>query len=275
MPGPNLAGTPNTDDYVLGRGVLYFSLIDANDRPTGWRDLGNSPEFTISLETETLEHRSSRAGTATIDKEIIISQDLNVSFTLDEINDENVAAAFSGEKATHTNPAVAGYAAVVLSASVELGRWYDIVDASNNRAYDVEVGFMTIQANGATPLVEGTDYTLDGEFGRVFLLSTAVNITAGDSLDVALAADAGAIDPINEVRALTQTSIEGALKFIEENAADGEKREVEIHKITLKAEGDVSFIAESELQAITFTGRASKAEAAFPNSPTMTIRKVG
>jgi len=86
----NLTGTPNTDDYQLGRGKLYFAEPGDAAVLGGMRDLGNVPEFQISAETETIEHQSSRRGLKVTDQELIISQKLNVSLSLDEINFDNL-----------------------------------------------------------------------------------------------------------------------------------------------------------------------------------------
>ena len=62
-------------------------------------------------------------------------------------------------------------------------------------------------------LVKDTDYTLDLVMGRVFFLTTATKIGAGVEVDFTLTAEVTA-KGVDEVRALTQTSVLGALKFI-------------------------------------------------------------
>ncbi len=284
MAGPNTTGKPNTEDYNLGRGIVYFSDLDTGDLPTGYRDLGNAPEFNVTVEVETLEHQSSREGLKKVDKEVTISQDVSVSFQLDEINNENLALFFSGEKATHVNPTVAGFgpAVIVNDGDLGLGRWYDIHDAATprERAYDVEDANITLETTEAVPitLAIDVDYELDIEMGRIFTLSTsallATAIGTGDGLKITLAADAGAQTPIDEVRGLTKTNVIGALKFISENPADNDRStEWEFHKMSLKAEGDFSLIGD-EFSVEGFTASAETNETSSPNSPTLTIRTV-
>src|SRR5262245_43608037 len=139
--GKNTSGLPNTGDYVLGRGKVYGALIDTvTEKPTaaGWRDLGNAPEFTLSLETEKLEHQSSMEGLKVVDKEVTLSQKMSIGFSLDEINDQNLSEWLSGETASHTNTAIAGFSNVTQSSAVVLGRWYDLVNGSGERAYDID-----------------------------------------------------------------------------------------------------------------------------------------
>ena len=43
MPGPNTTGLPQTEDYNLGRGIIYLATINATTgKPDagGWRDVG-------------------------------------------------------------------------------------------------------------------------------------------------------------------------------------------------------------------------------------------
>ena len=58
MAGLNLTGQPNTDDYNLGRGVVYFATLDsATERPKSYRDMGNAPEFNITVTVEDVRHQ--------------------------------------------------------------------------------------------------------------------------------------------------------------------------------------------------------------------------
>jgi hypothetical protein len=77
----------------LGKGILKFDRFDAQGLPTGLRDLGNAPNFTIQPVLETLEHFSSREGIKKKDKTVIVSAGLTVKFKLDEYDRKNLALA--------------------------------------------------------------------------------------------------------------------------------------------------------------------------------------
>jgi len=275
MPGPNLTGTANTNDYNLGRGIVYFATLE-NGLPTAYRDLGNAPEFNISVEVETVEHQSSRAGLRVVDKEVVISQKISLSITLDELNFENLATFFSGGQATHVNPATliqAQFELIDTTPGVTLGRWYDITNAAGERAYGFTSTSAVVVSNGDddTELSEGVDYDLDAEMGRIFLRTDAVDIAAGDALDVEWTAD-GTIDNVSEVQALTTSAIIGALKFISVNpAASDAKTEYQFHQVSLKADGDFSLIGD-EFTTMQLTGVAESNVSADSASPTLTIR---
>lgn len=271
MPGLNATGTPNTEDYNLGRGIVYFASL-VNSLPAAYRDLGNAPEFNISIEVETVEHNSSRQGLRVVDKEVVISQKVTLSVTIDELNFENLALFFSGTTGTHTNVSIAGFAEHQMITSLELGRWYDIVDANGNRAYDVTLANLTVE-DGATSLVSGTDFTLDSEMGRLFFLSTASNTSAGQNIDVTLSAN-GSANTVDEVKALTKSAVTGALKFISINpAANDAKTEYQFHQVSLKATGDFALIGD-EFTTMQLEGVAERNETADADSPTLTIRNL-
>lgn len=271
----NTTGLPNTGDYSLGRGIVYESAITSGDIPdlAGWRDLGNATEFNVSLETEKLEHQSSRQGLKVVDKEVVLSQKMTLNFTLDELNDQNVANFLSGVTASHTNLAIAGITSRVLSSAVVLARWYDIVDGSNERAYDIVTGDLTITetSGGPVSLVEDTDYTLDLKMGRIFLLSTASNIAAGEPMTIVLVANAGA-KVVEEIQGMTQGNLIRAIKFIGENPANSDKqREYQFHKVTITSEGDLALIGD-EFAVMAFSGTVERSDLADSNAPFVRIR---
>jgi hypothetical protein len=280
MPGLNPSGTANTEDYNVGRGKVYAAELDANGIPLGYRFLGNAPEFNISMETETLEHQSSTGGLKVTDKEVVISQKVNLALTLDEINFENMALFFSGATATHDNSSVAaGLIAVDNVVVVEQGRWYDLytdlagvptADSSSQRIYDT--GAFTVTHSDASVGVLGVDYLEDRKMGRIFIIDGSLTLTAG-SIDVVVAASVGAVAGVDEVRALTQTSPTFALKFISENPAAGDaETEYQFHQVALKAEGDFGLISD-EFTSMGLNGVAERNETAGGvASPTLTIR---
>lgn len=276
MPGLNTTGKPKVEDYFLGRGRLYVAAINtATGKPavTGWRDLGNIPEFNYSVENEFLEHFSSRSGLKVTDKEVLVSQKVKLTFKMDEISFDNLAIFVSGTTAVYTNAAIAGFAEHSMIVGVVLGRWYDIVNSTGQRAYDILAADLTLEKSGApdVALVVDTDFELDLKQGRVFLKSTAVNIAAGDTLDVTLAAQAGA-KAVTELRGLKATSAPVAVKFISENAANADgQQEFQFHSVSLVGEGDLGLITD-EFGQLAVTGTAAKNDLADANSPFFTVR---
>lgn len=94
-----MATAPNTDNYTLGKGVVFFDQLVAGTYQ-GERDLGNAPAFTFNIAVEKLEHYSSRGGLKAKDKEIISQITPGLAFTLDEVNKENLALLTLGDVTT-------------------------------------------------------------------------------------------------------------------------------------------------------------------------------
>lgn len=269
MAGINTTGKPRTTDYQLGRGKLYAATL-TNGIAGPYRDLGNCPEFSVTGEIETLEHQSSRGGLRVTDKRVTLSQTLNISFTLDEINHENLALFYAGNTSTSTvNAAIAGFAKYEMIASVEVARWYDIKNSTGGRAFDIDADDITVEV-GATTLVLNTDYELDLEMGRIFFLPTSSDVANTDSIDVTLSAKAGA-RTLQQVDALLTSSVPVALKFIAENPANSDvKTEYQFHQVTFSPEGDSSLIGD-DWTTLPFSGTAERNEAVSDTSKTLTI----
>lgn len=285
MPGINTTGKPNTSDYILGRGIVYLAEL-SNDLPVNFRDVGNATEFNMTVEVETRDHQSSRAGLRVTDKEVVLSQKVNISLTLDEISFNNLAEFFAGETASYDNPAADVQAKHALVAGVALGRWYELKDSSGNRVYGITSTNALVVTNesavGTPALTLGTDYEINAAEGMIFFPTTATDAEggvagslSGEDIGVSWSADGSLpLDSVDEVRGLTQSSKTVAMKFIGENpAANDGKFEVQIHKISLKAEGDLAFIGD-DWATMQFTGVAESNATASADSPFFTIRNL-
>lgn len=281
MPGINEAGTNNVNDYNLGRGILYFAPVDSNQVPMDYRDLGNVTDFKLTPTVETLEHKSSRTGLKVTDKEVTLSEKWEVSFTLDELNFENLALFMSGEANQRANAGGGALSGSDNFVVYEQGRWYDLysdtsgrptTDPQGDRIYDI--GTVTIQpSGGGSAFVEGTDYLVDAVMGRIFVIEggSITGSGSGTAYDLDIAANGSAATNLDRVQAMSLSSIEGALKFIAENpASNGVKVEYQIHLVRLQADGDLALIGD-DWSTFSFKGVVQKASKADPDSPYFTI----
>lgn len=148
-----MATSPSTDNYTLGKGIVYFNKKDPSTQLyTGERDLGNAPAFTFNIAIEKLEHYSSRGGLRAKDKEIISQITPGVSFTLDEINKENLALLTLAD--INTVNQVAGFADAEVISAAHLGMRSDL-------AYrNVGTEFCSTGAFTGGPFTDGEDLTL-------------------------------------------------------------------------------------------------------------------
>lgn len=257
---PLSTGAPNTTDYRLGRGIGRFKLTGQ----AAYRDMGNLPEFVLTLTKEELTHKSSRSGLAVTDKRIVISQEAGLRIVADEMNMTNLAEWLSGSTTTHDNPHDTTFAAtanILANANLVLNRWYELTNVAGERVYALGATgcvYTLVEDPAGTPvtLTEGTDYEIDEDIGLVkFKAGGPATLVAGNTIGFAITTGATVAQDMAQVNGLSATAITGALLFVEENAADGTKREFFFPKVTLSAEGDLSLIGEA-LQQMTFTGVA-------------------
>ena len=281
------SGLPDVRDFLIGRGALYFSdNLDADGRPKEFRHLGNAAAFTVSIETEKLEHFSSLEGLKKRDRNTVVSQALGMSMQLEEIDVDNLRLFLSGANAVlaQTSTAVdadpAGDPNLIVSGK---GRWYDLYDIASpstyppatadaaTRVYDLTLVTVKLEDDVVT-YVSGVDYDMDLKHGRIFIREAGA-IGAAVGLNVDFTHGSQNID-IDEVRGVTTAQLVGALKFVSVNPNDGSKEiEYEFHSVLLSAEGDFSLISD-EFTTLTITGEAGENTVAYPNSPTVTIRRL-
>lgn len=313
--GLNTSGTLDTGEYTLGRGIVYLAALVSN-LPTAYRDIGNTTEFNITIETETLEHQSSRSGLAVIDKEIVTSQKMSLSLTFDSINSQNLALFFSGDVANQNLVAATDTVAATTSVfrkqeivagsvtetafdtddqpfwfdlfrdryagSPNLTRLYNVEGDTTTNAWNTAGAGVVLEATdsasmNAADLEEGTHFTVDRVMGRIFITTAGMTVLRTSSRSRIRTKTAQTIAPaanttVDEVRALRQTSVAVAMKFVQENPANnGSMDEYQFHKVTLRSEGDFSLIGEDWTQG-QLSGTVEENTTADPDSPYCTHR---
>lgn len=288
MPGLNATGAPNTRDYTLGRGIVRLAALTAAGLPNsdGFRDLGNSPEFNINVSVEDVRHQSSRTQLKFTDKRCTVSQEVGITFILDEMNFQNLSDFFSGSTEVYDNPHDVTWLLheeSIISSSVKVGNWYQLHDNDAGaaehgvkRLYDLGAAGVTFSfeenpAGVPVPLVLDTDFELDLEMGLVRFLPTGV-VLDGDTVGWALTGAATTPQDLDQVNALIRADVVGALLFIQTNACDeGNKSEYLFHKVSLSPDGDLPLIGD-EIQTASFTGVAEVNSGVTDTSQVLTVR---
>lgn len=199
---------------TLGRGKLFFDKFSPGTKTlTGERYIGNTPEFNLNSESETLDHFNSDEGVRVKDDSVLLQLDRGGSFITDKIDPDNMALFLLGAKS-------------ILAQSSATAQVYNITGALQDRYYQIgqdatnKTGFrrltnVTVQDDAGTPVVFtlNTDYTIDLERGRLYIVPGG-NIDDGTNLEVGF--DRAAVSRSRVVTAASAT-IEGALRFIAAN----------------------------------------------------------
>ena len=262
--------SPSTDNYTLGKGIVYFNRKTSSGVYTGERDLGNAPAFTFNIAIEELDHFSSRGGLKVKDKSIISQVTPGCAFTLDEITADNLALLTLAEieEVTQTGATITDEQHVA-----NLGTRIILAERA------VSAVIIGDDATPTVTYVEGIEgvgnYQIltasrDDVIGRVLInkdqTSPAEEIIEGQTLwfDYTSAAVT-----YTKVKAFKETQVEGMLRFVSDNPA-GEQQELEIWTCSLKPTGDTAMIGD-DWSTLGFTGEILKDETGHPDSPYMNI----
>ncbi len=231
-----------SQNYTLGRGRLYFDqFITDTFTTTGERYIGNTPDFGMSVESESLDHYSADEGLRIKDDSVTIEVNYAGQFNTDEISPENLAMFFLGDAATisATSTSVTDEAV----EGVQQGQYYQLGRDTSSPSGVRKISAVTIVASGGTPTYsEGTDYSVDLDLARVYIISGG-GISDDDDLEANYTIDAGTREQVVSAG----TTVEGTLRFVSHNAK-GTKRDYFFPYVKLAPSGDFALKGEDWLQ---------------------------
>jgi len=255
-----MALAPNpAQNLTLGKGVLYFDVKDpATGLYLGARDLGNAPDFTLTVTPDKLSHYSSRGGMKVKDHEIVKELALGVSFTLDEPNIENLSMTFMAEEESVTQAIVTGGSFVI--AKPKGGRYYNV----GKKKITVTDGTET--DTPTTTFVAEVDYTVDADNGRIYIVPGGA--CDDDTISITFTYNAAECT-YTQLKALKQSVVEGRLQFVSDNPQGG-NQSLEIWRTSLIPSGGVGFISDDWIN-LSYEGEVLKDEIGHPTSPYMSI----
>lgn len=260
---------PNYEpNYVVGRGRLYFNLFKkgSNTPVSGELYFGNTPELTLTADTETLDHYSSESGLRNLDASVLLEYTQGGNFTTDEINADNLALFFLGDKTVVTQTQMTDRKETI--TLVQKGRYYqlgtDDVTPTGVRNIDnfqivvADAGTSISTGSGDISTIPGTsalpddNYEIDLATGRLYIEPDASVIGSGKvaavQYDVNAQARTTVIGKAN--------MIYGALRFISDNPV-GTQKDYFFPKVSLQPDGDYALKGD-DWQVMGFTFRAMK-----------------
>lgn len=229
---------------TLGRGRLFFDRFLPNTTTkTGELHLGNTPELSLNVETEKLEHYSSEAGLKVLDDSVTLQVSRSGSFVSDHINADNLELFFFGTSQTITQTATPVADEAI---TVQQGRHYQLGALAANPQGVRNVSAVSIQDDtDTTTYTEDTDYSLDAVNGRIYIIPGG-GITNDDVLHVDYTPAANSRN-----RIITQDQvIFGALRFLSANPT-GDLLDHYFPKTQLSPSGDYALKGD-EWQQLSF-----------------------
>lgn len=248
--------SPNVENYILGKGKLYFDRFDDAGASTGEFDLGNVPSFIMTPAVETLDHFESMSGIKEKDKSVDISVGFTCKFTFEEYSRWNLMLAtfattegtFSQGSGHQVNEAVTAHS----------GKWSKL---TRRNVHDAVVTNIV----GTTTYTETTDYIMDRATGRIFIVED------GSIADLQVVHVDYLYDDTTygKLSAMQDSTIEGSLRFVGDPSV-GPKYEVEIWKVKIKPTGDLQWISD-EWSSVEIEGEILKDATNHPTEPWFTL----
>lgn len=265
---------PNYEpNYVVGRGRLYFNQFQSgsNTPANGEMYFGNTPELTINTDSETLDHYSSEAGLREMDQRVLLELTQGGTFTTDEINADNIALFFLGEKSTITQTQVTGKQEVI--ASLKKARYIQLGTDANTPTGVRDITNLTVgvvDSDVAISVGDGDISTISGLTIIPLAKNFEVDLSNGrlyvepDAPDVADGMQAVVQYDVNpQVRTMVigrSAMIYGSLRFISDNPV-GSQKDYYFPKVALQPDGDYALKGD-DWQVMSFTFSALRLNSA-------------
>jgi hypothetical protein len=141
--------------YFSFRGKVKIGPRDSNGKPNGLTYVGNVPDCTLSMATETVEHKESWSGQDLIDASIVTSKEGELSLSTEELLKEVFGYVLNGTVTDVTSGTVAGPEALCSAPAV--GKTYLL--AKQN------VSSVVLTHGGST--VDAGKYTVNAKHGSI------------------------------------------------------------------------------------------------------------
>ncbi|MBK5072575.1 hypothetical protein I2492_06070 [Budviciaceae bacterium CWB-B4] len=162
----------NQETYYYGQGKVFLAKRSELGQPLAWRWVGDVDALSIALSVESFDHKESYSGQRAAVRRIHTGKEGTINSTWYEYSPENLATLLYGGQVIDEAGTVTGEA---LPENIKAG---DRFSLQHQQVSTVVVG----------ALVEGTDYTVDPEFGAIEFLTdqagpTTVNYSHGSAIN--------------------------------------------------------------------------------------------
>ena len=256
-----------TQFYTLGRGKVYLDLFKpGTNTGTGERYLGNTPEVSLTTETEVLDHFNSDAGIREKDLTVLLESSRGGAFATDVISKENVAMFFMGDVDSSTMMELPdqreAFKSWALGRTLQLGTT-DVSPTGARNITNLVIGIadasLTLGLSGdinsnpnVTVIPLSGNATADLAMGRLYLEPTSSELTANKQIVAQFDIEAQS----RSVVLAKNEMMYGALRYIADNPV-GENRDMFFPKVALTPDGDYNLKGD-DWQTMGFSFSALK-----------------
>lgn len=250
----------STNQLILGSGKTYIDLYK-DGVLTGEFDVQNATAFNLKVSSDTIDvvnYQTKERGRLA---RIITTTNVEGSITINFHTMDNYSVYFSGDVANLAQ-STGTVTAEQITASSRKARYFS---TAKRNISSVVVKHKTGSGGTLTTATLGTDYTVDSVTGRVYITATST-IPNGDIVVVDYSY--AALDT-EILRGAIKGAQEARIRFISDNTY-GANREIIIHKASIQADGETSFIGD-DVAEMTLAFTALAAPEVDPESPYFTI----
>jgi hypothetical protein len=230
----------NITDLIIPAGKIYFDPKDpVTGLLTGERYFGDTPGCTMNVESSSLEVWSSDDQISELAANVPLSVKRGFKFKAIDISDANLALFIVGEVGT-----VAQSTAAVVDeaiADVQQGRYYQIGKSTSIPTGRRGLSAITVKVGAVTKTVD-TDYTIDAELGRIYIVPGG-GIADDDDI---LVSYTYATNSRSQIISTGNNDVQfGALHFIANNTK-GRNRDFYLPEVALSGNGDSAIKREGK-----------------------------
>lgn len=244
---------PTTRNIVLGSGRVFFDKFDSQGRPTGELYMAETPGFELTVTPESIEIMSDDGPVAESLVNVTKSVSRNFALTTKNVTDESLALFLIGTAASQST--VVGNVvdqAINNGVGVKPGHWYQLGVTAGQPTGVRGISTVVIKEGAATKTV-GTDYVLDADLGRIYVVSGG-SIAEGDIITASYAKTAVSW---TEVTSNDLGAAKGALRYVADNTA-GANRDLYVPSCVLEPNGTAAFKSRDTAQTLGFTVKVQK-----------------
>ncbi len=219
------------DNLTVPGGKLYFDrFVDGTNTKTGERYMGNSQSASVGSTVNKIACYSNEDGLAEKVDETTLRVDRTFKTKLRNIDDDNLALGLLGIVETVTQGAATVTAEA--HADVQQGLYYQLGVSTAQPSGVRKISAVTVEpSGGGTPYVVTTDYTVDADLGRLYIVPGG-GIASGADIQVDYTVAAKSWKRIKS----TGVQAQGALRVIADNAK-GANKDYYFPKVNLSPSG--------------------------------------
>lgn len=238
----SLATGSNSANVLLGSGRLLYTAVNTTTgapAASGWRDLGNATDFSLSFSTDTIDRQNFRGCEVLTDLQLNNGTTVGFNLVLDELSAENAAYLTTGVTGSATVPLNTNVSATTLVANPIQYAEYELTTSAGSRYIQLDDASNLTINNGTSDLVLNTDYSVDLTHGTIKILT---NTNAANTLTWAWDGSGSTDVTVTKTEGFTGNSFQGMFMFKGINRNGCTPFQLQLFNIIGRPDGDLPLL---------------------------------